>query len=215
MKRPSTLCALLGTVGLSVAPLAFPSETPSRQLSPAPSSANVVELRKQSGRVEFFAVGWPSALKIHGQGPGAEGVVHVTSGTLSGSLAFDLDSLETGIGLRDRHMKEKYLHTARYPRAELTLSALDVSKVPDSGDFAPVTIPFQGTLSLHGVERPVSGSARLSRSGERVSATAEFPLELGDFGIEVPSYLGITVAEKVQVKTTFTARVELRDAAGR
>ena len=139
----------------------------------------------------------------------------MSAGSLNGSITFELDSLETGIALRDRHMRENYLHTSRYPRAELKLSGLDVSKLPESGDFAPVTIPFQGTLSLHGVERPVSGSARLGRSGERVNVTAEFPLQLGDFGIEVPSYLGITVAEKVQVKTTFSARVEARSAAAR
>ena|SRR6185503_14476903 len=208
--RPSTLCALLASLGLFVGPSASPGET---SPSTPQSAASVVELHKQAGHVEFFAVGWPSALKIHGQGPGAEGVVQVSSGTLNGSLTFELDSLETGIALRDRHMKENYLQTSRHPKAELKLSGLDVSKLPATGDFGPVTLPFQGTLSLHGVERPVSGSARLSRSGEQVNATAEFPLKLGDFGIEVPSYLGITVAEKVQVKTTFSARVEARDAA--
>jgi polyisoprenoid-binding protein YceI len=166
------------------------------------------ELRNDGGRIEFFATGRPSALRIHGKGKGPDGTITVAEGVVTGALAFDLDSLETGIGLRDRHMKETYLETSRYPRASLTLKQLDASRLPQASSFAPVTVPFEGTLSLHGVERPVTGQAKVSRDGARISSTATFAINLGEFGIAVPSYLGITVAEKVEVKATFSALVE-------
>src|SRR5262249_37220642 len=36
-----------------------------------------------------------------------------TSGAVSGAVEVDLRTLQTGIGLRDRHLKEKYLETGR------------------------------------------------------------------------------------------------------
>jgi polyisoprenoid-binding protein YceI len=171
---------------------------------------------KKAGSVEFLATGWPSALRINGKGVGPEGSLSMTGSEVSGSLAVDLGTLTTGIALRDRHMKEQYLEVQRFPRAELALTRLDLKQVPDGSDFGAVTVPFEGTLSLHGVQKPVSGQAKVSRSAEKVTVNAVFSIQLGDFGIAVPKYLGITVAEKVEVKAAFSALLEHgRDVAGR
>lgn len=206
MKRPSTLTVLTGIlclptfVGLAGAFAPRQSQT---ALSPPGLSVGV-----QPGRVEFDAVGWPSALKIRGQGGGLEGRLRVEGTAVSGTVAFDLEALTTGIAMRDRHMKEKYLETARYPRATFTVSRVAIDKVPASETFGPVTVPFGGTLSLHGVERPVAGEAKISRAGSKVTTAAAFEINIKDFGIEVPSYMGITVAEKVQVRVGFPAQLE-------
>jgi polyisoprenoid-binding protein YceI len=222
MKRPSSLYALPGIFGLAVglgATAAGAQGTRSKPpLSQQPvslkSSPTQLELRTDAGHVEFFATGWPSALRIHGKGTGADGTLSVTDGAVSGSIGFDLGSLETGIGLRDRHMKEQYLDVGRYPRAVLTLSRLE-THVPGGSVFGPVSVPFEGTLLLHGVQRPVSGQARISREDERVTGDAVFSIKLADFGIDVPKYLGITVAQKVDVKATFLALLDRRHDVAR
>ena len=207
MKRPSTLYALLTLPCVASVASATGS---------GPSPSFHVELQKQAGNVEFFAVGWPSALKIHGKGAGPEGQLDVAALGVSGAITFDLDSLETGIGLRDRHLKEQYLQTARFSRATLKLSRVGLKPLPDATAFKNVSIPFEGVLSLHGANRPVAGEARITRDGPRVSVAAAFTIDIREFGIDVPSYLGITVAEKVQVKVSFSSQVESgRDMAGR
>lgn len=212
MKRPSTLSVLTGILCLPPCVLAGTLMTQDAATAPRASSTLAVS----PGQVEFDAVGWPSALKIHGKGAGLDGRLTIEDGSVSGVIGFDLQALETGIALRDRHLKEKYLETARYPRATLTLSRVAVDKVPAAETFAPVSIPFAGTLSLHGVEKSVTGEAKVARAGRAVTTTATFAIDLHDFGIGVPSYMGITVAEKVQVRVGFPAVLEGgRDANAR
>jgi len=219
MKRPSTLYALAGFLwlspGLGAVFAGAQATAPKPPVSPK-SSAVRVEMTTDAGSVEFVATGWPSALKIHGKGTGPGGTLTVTDHSVSGSLAVDLASLETGISLRDRHLKEEYLQVERYPQARLTLSHLDVSGVPEGATFGAVAVPFEGRLLLHGVEKPVSGQAKVSRHDSRLTVSAQFSINLGDFGVGVPKYMGITVAEKVDVKTAFSAAVgPSRDVARR
>ena len=215
MKRPSTLYALATILWLGPGPAAVVALAQGPPKDSLKSSAAPVELKTDAGNVEFLATGWPSALKIHGKGSGPDGVLTISDRAVSGSLSVDLASLETGIGLRDRHLKEEYLQVDRYPQARLTLSHLDVAQVPDGAAFGPVTVPFDGTLLLHGVEKPVSGQAKVTRHDARVTVSAQFSIKLGDFGVEIPKYMGITVAEKVDVKTAFSAALEPGRAVAR
>jgi polyisoprenoid-binding protein YceI len=206
MQRPSTLLALWGI-------LCSAASAPAHD-RPVPSTTRTVTAT--GGHVEFTAVGWPSALTIHGKGEGLEGRLAVDGTAVSGTLTFDLTGLTTGIGLRDRHMKEKYLEVATHPRATLALEGVSVAALPAGDRFDPVRVPWQGMLTLHGVTQRVSGEARIARAGNAVKTVAQFPVDISAFGIEVPSYMGITVAEKVEVKVTFSGGVEAaRDAAPR
>ena len=69
-------------------------------------------------------------------------------------------------------------------------------------------------MSLHGVEKPITGEAKITRAGSSLTTTAVFGINIKDFGIAVPSYMGITVAEKVHVRVTFPAQVEASHDAG-
>lgn len=153
-----------------------------------------------SGKVEFLAVGKPSAIKIRGEGKGPQGELHLkksgTNVTLSGDLSVDLDSIETGIGLRDRHMKEKYLETGKFKTASLKIkeAALPITALSGTGDY---TVP--GLLTLKGVEKPVQLNIKLEPNGDKVKSVSSFKINLSDFPIEVPKYAGITVANDVDV----------------
>ena len=65
----------------------------------------------------------------------------------------------------------------------------------------------QGTLTIHGVSRPCSVHYRAEQgsSGEyRVRGTTR--VDMRDFGIETPSYLGIHVEPGVDVQVDFSLR---------
>lgn len=74
--------------------------------------------QKDSGSVEFLAIGRPSAIKIRGKGTAPEGKVTLVSDKENriarGTLVFDMTSLDTGMDTRNEHMKEKYLETGKY-----------------------------------------------------------------------------------------------------
>jgi polyisoprenoid-binding protein YceI len=136
------------------------------------------------------------------------------SGTLSaapgrpvavgGEVVLDLASVDTGIALRNEHLREKYLQVqkgAGYDRAVLSAIVLADATGPEfEGKSA-----FTGTLLLHGVSHAVSGAAEFRRVPQGVRVDASFPLVLIEHGVEPPMYLGVGVASKVMVKITFVA----------
>ena len=175
-------------------------------------AAVTIAVQPEKSAVEFLAIGRPSALKIKGEGAKPEGRFQIESGTLKGELKADLDQFETGIKLRDRHMKEKYLETAKEGNKSAVFK-LTEAKIPDGfldkGNKAE-NLPFKGNLKLHGIEREVSGiySAGLQSEKSTVSGEAQFKIKLTDFGVAIPSFSGITVAEDVEVKVRFNGALE-------
>jgi polyisoprenoid-binding protein YceI len=122
-------------------------------------------------------------------------------GRLQGELTVDLATLDTGIGLRNTHMRDNYLEVGRgegYSRAVLK----DIVLASDPATATGATT-FTATLLVHGVERPVRGDARLARDGDRVRVDASFPVVLAEHEIPKPRYLGVGVRDQVQVKVRF------------
>src|SRR3989338_6695806 len=76
-------------------------------IPPAPTKLKTSE----AGDVRFLAVGKPSMLKIHGKGKILAADFQLEKESLKGSAEVDLNSIDTGIALRNQHMKEKYLET--------------------------------------------------------------------------------------------------------
>ncbi|NIR63852.1 MAG: hypothetical protein GWN61_07285, partial [candidate division Zixibacteria bacterium] len=80
--------------------------------------------------------------------------------TLSTSeVAFEvpLDSLDTGIGLRNHHMREKYLHTDKYPTARYRGKLVEWNAQSDS----LFLVKTKGTLSIHGVDQPLTETVKM------------------------------------------------------
>jgi polyisoprenoid-binding protein YceI len=164
--------------------------------SAADAPAASVPLKCEGGSVGFLATGQPSALKIHGTSTGAPTASLKLEGSqLKGDISFDLEKLDTGIELRTHHMKEKYLNVKDFPQAKLSLIDAPVDtgfagSLSNGGEKA-----FKGKLSLHGKEHEVNGTYTAAAGVIK----AKFPLTLADYGIDVPKYLGITVANTVDV----------------
>lgn len=167
---------------------------------------SVLKLNKDRGQTNFLAQGNPSAIRIDGKGEGPEGEFKITEKgenlVLTGSLKVNLNTYETGIALRDRHMKEKYLEVGQFQEAVLTVQELVLPKkaLNQEGDSKG---PFKGTLNLHGIQKDVQGEFSLKFSfQEGLKMSAGFQMKLSDFGISVPSFAGITVADRVEVTAT-------------
>jgi len=123
---------------------------------------------------------------------------------LKGEISVDLATIDTGIGLRNQHLREKYLEIARgrgFDQAVLS----EIRLAQADGEGFQGETGFAGKLLLHGVSREVAGTAKIQRQGPEARVEASFPLTLTDFGIEPPEYLGVGVANKLLVKVRFTA----------
>lgn len=116
-----------------------------------------------------------------------------------GSLQVDLGTLETGIGLRDRHMREKYLEVQKGPEyAMSTLEDIHVERLNGK-------TTIKGMLRLHGERREVTGEAEIRQENGGVRVEAQFPVRVSEFQIPKPTYLGVGVRDEILVKVSLTA----------
>lgn len=175
--------------------------------SPNPSG-QVLQVDPAKGKVKFLAVGKPSMIKIRGKGEGPSGSLVFKDGKIDGELCFNLESLKTGISLRDSHMKEKYIDVAKNPKACLTMTKFEVPPSLVSGNGEVEDVPFEGLLKLKGQTKKVTGFAEIEREGREIECESKFNIVLSDFGFEIPSYLGVTVAKTIKVETKFVAQAQ-------
>ena len=154
-------------------------------------TAAFLSLPSEAG-VKFLAIGNPSAIRIQGEGKTLTAEkTEWKDGKVSGNFRVPLDSLETGIAMRDRHMKEKYLETAKFPNADFELSPCALGETETKCD---------GKLTLHGVTKPVSVRVKGSPAGDkRMKIDAGFSVKLSEFGIAIPKFANVTVAEDVEI----------------
>ncbi len=150
----------------------------------------------KTGEIKFTAVGKPGFLKIKGEtkGQAPEGEVKIENGIANGEFSFELKHLTTGIDLRDEHMKEKYLEISKFPKARFILKEINISKDELNSDFEK---SFSGSLNLHGETKKIDG--KVSYNGKEKSLVATFTIKVSDFKIDIPSHMGITVSETVDV----------------
>jgi polyisoprenoid-binding protein YceI len=158
-----------------------------------------------SPQVEFNATGRPSALKIKGTGTQLKPQLELTQGKLKGSVEFDLTSLETGLSLRDKHMKEKYLEVEKFPKSTFELNETPLPEaLTQPGNGAESPLPLKGKLTLHGVTREVDVTATASKAEGVFKIQAQFDIKLTDYGISIPKFAGITVAEDVKLNISLS-----------
>lgn len=172
----------------------------------ASAESTAWSLAADKSPVTFVATGKPGFLKIRGEGSTAKGSAKIDDGKLTGVFEVALAPFKTGIDLRDEHMHGKYLESAKFPVAKLVIDPLAVKAGASDYDFA-------GKLTLKGVEKPVQGKLELDLGADKATGKASFEVKLSDFPVGVPSHLGVSVAETVQVEVAFQAEKRMDIAA--
>lgn len=175
-------------------------------MTPALSYGGTWTIDSANSRAGFVAIGSPGFLRITGEGGHVSGNATSTTPSgakeqVTGTFEVNLSELTTGMSLRDRHMKEKYLETGKFPVATLTIDALSLP-----ADSSEQSSEFTGMLTLKGVTKKITGQAKLARISTGIKVDANFAVNLNDYPVGVPSWLGVTVAEKVDIEVSFQAR---------
>lgn len=160
-----------------------------------PLVAHAAYVRTGDAIVEFVAVG-PGGLRIVGK----TGDLQVTDAGAAIKVTVPLAGLKTGIDTRDNHLREKYLHVRQHPTAELEVPRAAL-KLPAAG--GTVTDETDGTLRLHGVARKVRFKYTLRHEGGRIKVEGGFRIDIRDFGMEIPSYMGLKVRPQVDAGAHF------------
>lgn len=118
----------------------------------------------------------------------------------------DLNTVKTGIGLRDSHMRENYLETEKFPFAEFTGK---INQMPDLVVGKKTPVKALGAFKIHGVERQIEvlGSLTKLQNG-KIELEATFNVLLSDYKIPIPKLVFYELAEeqKVTIHTILTPK---------
>jgi polyisoprenoid-binding protein YceI len=115
-------------------------------------------------------------------------------------LEVDLASLDTGIGLRNRHMRDNYLEVDDHPYAFYEGRVVRVEE--RSGGTFRVTAG--GTMSIHGVGRAMELPCDVTPVDEGYRARCAFQVLLSDFDIDIPKVMFLKLANEIRLELDFS-----------
>ena len=146
-----------------------------------------VDRKAGENRVEYTSS--VASFTFSGETDQIDGFIYWEGDSLSAEksqLHFEVNlaSFDSGIGKRDRDMRE-VLGTDKWSKAVYKGEITEVVSVDSS--VTAFRVRTRGTLSLHGVERAIGVPGLVVVEGERSRAEAAFSLKLADYGIEAPS----------------------------
>ncbi len=141
------------------------------------------------------------------------GEMSVDLGALEGPFRarfeVDLASLETGSGMRDKHMRENHLETDEFPSAVFRAREIRETSKPALEVGDTVTFLAKGEFDLHGVTRKIEVPIEATREDEgQVRIKAQFGVRLSDHRIERPKFLFMKLGEEQQVTIDVRAGVK-------
>lgn len=121
-------------------------------------------------------------------------------GPMTGSITVDMASLDTGIGLRNKHMRENHLETDSYPEAVFAPEQVLTSTVMALNPGLTAQVRIGGQLTMHGVTRPVQADLDVARRADgSLDVTGAFTVKLSDFQIKRPQFLVLKLADEQKV----------------
>ncbi|MEA9358468.1 YceI family protein [Bacteriovorax sp. PP10] len=166
------------------------------------AQAEKITVDTKNSTVEFLATGSPSAIKIKGEKAKVDGDIKIENNKLQAILKVDLNSFETGMEMRDEHMKENYLQT---DKAENKFAQLEIQNLNIPIEYwknsKELRLDFSGELTLHNVKKSVAGKILFPpfKKDLSINTISELQIKLSDYLINIPSFAGITVAENVSI----------------
>jgi polyisoprenoid-binding protein YceI len=158
------------------------------------------EYKTNSGKVEFLSKA--SLNEFTGVSNTLNGLVDLEKNMLD--FFIDLNTIKTGIGLRDKHMRENYLETKKFPYAEFT-GIMDAIPSLSKGQSSDVIA--KGKFKIHGVERSISVPGKLTMVSENeLQLEAKFKLLLSDYKIDIPTVVFYELSEEQVVTILATLK---------
>jgi len=110
--------------------------------------------------------------------------------TLKGSIEISMSDLYSDNKKRDEHMHET-VESSLFPKAVFEVK--DV--VAKSGD----NYTLKGTMSLHGVSKPMSFEGSIVEEGNKVRIKTTGGMKMSDFGIIPPSMMFMKVRDQIEL----------------
>ena len=113
-------------------------------------------------------------------------------------ISVDMNAFSTDSSMRDNYIKRSTLEVAKFPTAEFLPTGADglPSPIPVTGE---ASFKLTGSMSIHGVTKPVTWNVTAKRDGKALSGKATTTVTFGDFGMTPPK-VGAVVSVKDEIR---------------
>jgi len=120
--------------------------------------------------------------------------------TQKGELVFSIliKGFQFEKALMQEHFNEKYMESAKYPKATFKGKILNLASVNLSKDGS-YEVDVLGELNIHGVSKTIETKATLLVEGQKIQATADFPAKIADYKIKIPGIVKDNIAKTIEV----------------
>lgn len=155
----------------------------------AAGTASFVGYRVQE---ELASIGAKTAV---GRTPGVEGSLMIDGTTITEvSIVADLTALTSDSSRRDETLRDQAIQTGQFPDATFVLTEpIELGAVPTEGE--PITAEAVGTLTIHGVTRPVTIDLEAQLTEGVIVVTGQLPIVFADYDIDTPSSFAVLSIE--------------------
>ena len=147
-----------------------------------------------------------------------------------GELTVPVSSLDTGIPLRDEHLRSAgWLNANEYPDIKLAIKSVkDINEIKATGEAMTYDITIIGDFSLHGITRQIEFPGRIiylkeseatqqRLPGNLLAARAAFDVKLKDYGVTGPAgmdIIGSKVGETISIEVSLMGNSQEPEMAG-
>jgi polyisoprenoid-binding protein YceI len=142
-------------------------------------------------KATFFAVGSPSFLNIEG----TTTALQVADDGAKLTFTVPMSTVDSGVELRDQHMRDNYVQVAKFPNATIQLNKADIPWPAAGAKDAKGTV--NGTFEVHGVTQPAAIQYQISKTGTGYRVKAKFNYDCNQHGIFIEDYMGVTIDPKM------------------
>jgi hypothetical protein len=123
----------------------------------------------------------------------------------TGDLQFNLlvKSFEFKNALMQVHFNENYMESDKIPKASFKGIVMNIDKIDFKKD-GTYPVDIKGTVTIHGVSKPLNTAGTIEIKGGIASGHAKFQLVPKDFDIKIPSLVENKIAKEMEVTVELT-----------
>ncbi|MBN2412820.1 YceI family protein [candidate division KSB1 bacterium] len=112
----------------------------------------------------------------------------------------DLNTIDTGIELRNRHMRENYLETEKFQYA---IYKGNVTSVDTLNDGETLNVIVKGMFNLHGIDQQYEIAGSVSKEGKTLKVSSDFEISLSGHKITIPKLMFLKISEIIHIELDF------------
>jgi polyisoprenoid-binding protein YceI len=147
-----------------------------------------------------FEASVPSFEEVKAKNENVSAILNVETGDFA-SLVL-INGFRFKVALMEEHFNENYMESSKFPKAILKGKLKDFSTSKLSEELNQYTL--EGTITIHGVTKPIETVVSISRKGDALSLESNFILNPTDFNIEIPKIVSNKIADEVNVNAKYS-----------